>query len=91
MQLFAASPTNRPESKVMISIVIINFTLRLAAGCKAKVGAGLSSHPLVQCTVSSKPEVDIILWASKATQFMPCTIEFFCSDTMYNVSLAMLA
>ena len=45
-QLSAASLTNRPQPKVIITIVIIKLKLWPAAGCEAKVAAELSSHPL---------------------------------------------
>ena len=45
LQLSAASPTNRPQHKVIITIVIIKLKLWPAAGCKAKVAAELSSRP----------------------------------------------
>ena len=45
LQLSAASPTNRPQPKVIITKVIIKLKLWLAAGCEAKVAAELSSHP----------------------------------------------
>ena len=38
LQLPAARPTNRPRSKVMITIVIIKLKLKPAAGCEAKLG-----------------------------------------------------
>ena len=44
-QLSAASPTNRPQPKVIITIVIIKLKLWPAAGCEAKVAAKLSSSP----------------------------------------------
>ena len=46
-QLSVSSPTNRPQPKVIITIVIIQLKLWPAAGCEARVGAELSSHPLV--------------------------------------------
>ena len=46
LQLSAASPTNRPQPKVIITIVIIKFKLWPAVGCEAKVAAELSSRPL---------------------------------------------
>ena len=45
-QLSAASPTKRPQPKVIITIVIIKLKLWPAAGCEAKVAAELSSRPL---------------------------------------------
>ena len=42
-QLFVASPTNRPQPKFII-IVIIKLKLWPATGCEAKVAAELSSH-----------------------------------------------
>ena len=45
LQLSAASPTNRPQPKVIITIVIIKLKLWPAAGCEAKVAAELSSRP----------------------------------------------
>ena len=45
-QLSAASPTNRPQPKDIITIVIIKLKLWPAAGCEAKVEAELSSHSL---------------------------------------------
>ena len=44
-QLSAASPTNRPQPKVMITIVI-KFSLWLAAGCEVKVAVELSFRVL---------------------------------------------
>ena len=44
-QLSAASPTNRLQPKVIITIVIIKLKLWPAAGCEAKVVAELSSCP----------------------------------------------
>ena len=46
LQLSAASPTNRPQPKVIMTIVIIKLKLWPAAGCEAKVAAELSSRPL---------------------------------------------
>ena len=48
-QLSAASPTNRPQPKVIVTIVIIKLKLWPAAGCEAKVAAELSSRPLSLC------------------------------------------
>ena len=45
-QLSAASPTNRPQPKVIITIVIIKLKLWPAAGCEAEVVAELSPRPL---------------------------------------------
>ena len=43
-QLSAASPTNRPQHKVIITIImIIKFKLWPAVGCEATVVADLSS------------------------------------------------
>ena len=44
-QLSAASPTNRPQPKVIITKVIMKLMLWPAAGCEAKVVAELSSRP----------------------------------------------
>ena len=44
-QLSAASPTNRPQPKVIVAIVIIKLKLWPVAGCEAKVAAELSSLP----------------------------------------------
>ena len=49
-QLSAASAINRPQPKVMITIVIIKLKLHPAAGCEAKVGAKLSSRSLPMVT-----------------------------------------
>ena len=46
LQISAASPTNRPQPKVIKTIVMIKLKLWPAAGCKAKVAAELSSRPL---------------------------------------------
>ena len=46
LQLSAASPTNRPQPKVIETIVIIKLKLWPPAGCEAKVAAELSSRPL---------------------------------------------
>ena len=43
----AASPTNRPQPEVIITIAIIKLKLWQAAGCEAKAAAELSSRPLV--------------------------------------------
>ena len=43
-KLSAASPTNRPQPKAIITRVIIKLKLWLATGCEAKVVAELSSH-----------------------------------------------
>ena len=42
---FSGQPTNRPQPKVRITIVIIKLKLWPAVGWKAKVTAKLSSHP----------------------------------------------
>ena len=44
-QISAASPRNRPQPKVIITIELIKLTLWPAAGCEAKVAAELSSRP----------------------------------------------
>ena len=44
-QLSVAGPTNRPQPKVKIPIVIIKLKLWPATGCETKVAAELSSHP----------------------------------------------
>ena len=46
-QLSAASPTNRPQPKVIITILMMLMKLKLwpATGCEAKVAAELSCRP----------------------------------------------
>ena len=39
LQSSEANPSNRPQPKVIITIVIIKLKLWPAAGCEAKVGA----------------------------------------------------
>ena len=43
-QLSAAGPTNRPQPKIIITIVIIKLKLWLATGCEAKVAAEIAFH-----------------------------------------------
>ena len=63
-QLSAASPTNRHQPKVIITIVIVTayvtiviIKLKPATGCDAKVAAELSSRPLVCCSPQSNKVV----------------------------------
>ena len=51
LQLSAASPTNRPQPKVIITTVLIRLKLWQATGCKAKVAAELSSRPLISSEI----------------------------------------
>ena len=44
----AASPTNRTQAKVIITIVIIQLQLWPATGCEAKPAAEFGSRPLVK-------------------------------------------
>ena len=45
-QLFVASPTTRPQPKIIITIVTMKLKLWVAVGCEAKVGTELSFRPL---------------------------------------------
>ena len=63
-----ASPTKRPQLKVIITKVIIKLKLLLATGCKAIIAAKLSSHPLGPFEPSSifySPVWTIIILSSK--------------------------
>ena len=42
----ASPPTNKPQTKVIIGIVMIKLKLWLATDCEAKVVPELSTHPL---------------------------------------------
>ena len=44
-QLSAAGPTNRPQAKVIKTILIIKLKLWPAAGCEAKAVAEIGSRP----------------------------------------------
>ena len=46
LQLSAAGPTNRPQAKVIKTILIIKIKLWPAAGCEAKAAAEIGSRPL---------------------------------------------
>ena len=60
-QLSAASPTNRPQPKVMITLVIIKLKLWPAAGCKAMVASELSSCPLLAALeVNRRSQVSLL-------------------------------
>ena len=96
-QFSEASPTNRPQPKVIITIVIIKLKLWLAAGCEAKVAAELSSHPLPLqefCNIISFSTFKMFYEAKccchhstfKAT-FLPCilTIMYLFVYTAYRV------
>ena len=51
LQLSEASPTNRPQPKVIITTVIIKLKLWLAAGCEAKVVRPPKIEPGPYCTI----------------------------------------
>ena len=62
-QLSAASPTNRPQLKVIITKVIIWLKLWLAAGCEATVKAQLSSCALHNKNTTAKcPTAQLQHW-----------------------------
>ena len=80
LQLYATSPTNRPQPKPKVIITIVKKNLKLwqTAGCEAKVITELSSHP--KCTLREellnawthfKLQLNIILSDAKNCKFNP--------------------
>ena len=65
-QLSAASPTNRPQPKVIILIVIIKLKLWPAADCKAKVVAELCEN-LLKVGVLACHNITWMSWHTRAT------------------------
>ena len=57
-------PTNKPQPKVIITIVIIKLKLWPAAGCEAKLVAELSSRPLplIVCPSHAIDSVIRVVW-----------------------------